>query len=904
MRTLLRSLTILVALCAAYGQSKFEFWPGTTYDPAIPTIEKVLGYKPGERISSHANLMRYLETLASAAPNRVKVFEYAKSWEGRKLVYAAVGSEATIRRLPEIQAAMKKLADPRAISEAEAKKLMATLPAVVWLGYGVHGNEISSPDAALLTAYHLVAARKDPTADAILANTLVLIDPTQNPDGRDRFVHHFEQSEGLEPQALPAAVEHVEPWLNGRTNHYHFDLNRDWLTITQPETKGRIRTLLEWFPLVFVDLHEMGADSTYYFAPEAVPYNPHLTKDQKSSLEWFGKNNAKWFDQFGFSYFTREVYDAFYPGYGASWPAYYGGIAMTYEQASARGLLMQKTDGTQFHFRDTVRQHFVASLSTCETAARQKQQLLDNFWRYRVTAIEEGKTEPVKEFLLGRKTGFQQLVTGPVTPQSTGAGYAEGDGPMVDKLARLLVEHGIEVERATAAFSNGGKQYPAGSYRIKLAQPAKRMIRTFLDANVPMNEEFLKEQARLREKKLPDEIYDVTAWSLPLQFNVETVAANAESAGTFVRVPKEEKAAGVEPASKATVAYLVPWNTAGAKLLAGALRAGLVVHSSDKAITQNGRVFPRGTLILKVAGNAESLHDKVRELARTTGAEVVATNTGWVEDGVNFGSRFVNAMKAPVVAIAWDTPVASGSAGHTRFVIERQYGYPTVPVRTSTLAFTDLSKFQVIVLPDGNYGSASPALATRLKDFARNGGTVVGIGGALTWMADPKVGLMAVQRETQPREGTPKKEAPEATVPGKLLAKEEDFKKAITPETEPPDSTAGFIAKATIDGDHWVTAGAQRTVHAVVSGNDIYTPIKLDRGINTVVFAGPDEVLASGYLWDSYRKQLAFKPLMMVQREGRGHVIAFTADPNYRAYLDGMNILFVNALFRGPAHAR
>jgi hypothetical protein len=898
-------LLLLAAMCAAHGQSKFEFWPGASYDPAIPTIEKVLGYKPGERISSHANLMRYFDALAAAAPNRMKVFEYAKSWEGRKLVYGAIGSEANIRRLPEIQAAMKKLSDPRATNEAEARRLIQSLPAVVWLGYGVHGNEISSPDAALLTAYHLIGARKDATADAILANTVVLIDPTQNPDGRDRFVHHFEQSEGLEPQSLPVALEHVEPWLNGRTNHYHFDLNRDWLTITQPETRGRIRTLLEWFPLVFVDLHEMGADSTYYFAPEAVPYNPHLTKDQKSSLEWFGKNNAKWFDQFGFSYFTREVYDAFYPGYGASWPAYYGGIAMTYEQASTRGLLMRKSDGTEFAFRDTVRQHFVASLSTCETAARQRQQLLDNFWRYRVTAIEEGKSEPVREYILVRRTGFTPLVTGPVTPQSSGAGFAEGDGAMTDRLARLLADQGIEVDRATAEFTNGGKTYPAGSYRIKLAQPAKRMIRTFLDASVPMNEEFLQEQSRLREKRLPDEIYDVSAWSLPLQFNVETVAANAESQGNFTRLLREEKPMGIAPAARATVAYLVPWNTAGARLLTSALRAGLAVHSSDKSITQSGRVFPRGTLIFKVKENPSVLHEALSRMALESGAEAVATNTGWVEDGVNFGSRFVSVMKAPTVAIAWDSPVTSGSAGHTRFVLERQYGYPTVPVRTASIAAADLSKFQVIILPDGAYGATTPAaLASRLRDFLRSGGTLIGIAGALNWLSDPKVGLLAVQRETQPRESTPKKEPPEATVPGKLLAKEEDFRKAITPETEAPDSTAGFIAKATLDGDHWATAGAQRTVQAVVSGNNIYTPVKLDKGINTAVFAGPGDVLASGYLWDAFKKQLAFKPLMMVQREGRGYVIAFTADPNFRAYLDGMNILFLNAVFRGPAHSR
>ncbi|MCI0490730.1 MAG: peptidase M14, partial [Blastocatellia bacterium] len=254
-------MAVLAAPLAA--QNGFEFWPGANYDARIPTFKQVMGYDPGERITSHAGLMKYMEALAEAAPNQVKVFEYAKTWEGRKLIYVAVGSEANIRQLDTIRAGMQRLSDPRRTPPAEARSLTASLPAVVWLGYGVHGNEISSPDAALLTAYHLVASRNDRVVDEILSKTIVLIDPTQNPDGRDRFVHNFEIAEGLEPDDSPLAAEHNEPWPGGRTNHYYFDMNRDWFALTQPETQGRVRALLEWFPLVFVDLHEMGTDSTY-----------------------------------------------------------------------------------------------------------------------------------------------------------------------------------------------------------------------------------------------------------------------------------------------------------------------------------------------------------------------------------------------------------------------------------------------------------------------------------------------------------------------------------------------------------------------------------------------------------------------------------------------------------------
>ncbi len=887
-KPLLLVLLLLMGTVTLAAQTRFEYWPGAAYDPSVPSPRKVLGYESGERISSHAALMKYMETLAAALPNRVRMFEYATSWQGRKLVYVAVGSEANIRRLDEIRTGMQRLSDPRKTAPADARKLIASLPAVVWLGNGVHGNEISGPEASLMVAYHLVAARRDKVVDDILANTLVLIDPTQNPDGRDRFVHHFEQSYGIEPQAHPLALEHTEPWPGGRTNHYLFDMNRDWFALTQPETRGRVKALLEWFPLVFVDLHEMGADSTYYFAPEAVPYNPHLAKDQRDSLEWFGRNNARWFDKFGFSYFTREIFDAFYPGYGASWPSFYGSVAMTYEQASARGLLMRRSDESVFHFRDTVRQQFVASIATAETAARHREQLLANFYRYRQTAIEEGQNEPVREYILLRT----------------------GDVSAVDKLALLLAQQGVEVRRATASFRNAGKEYPAGSYSISLAQPAKRLIRTLLDPSVPMEAEFVKEQERRRQKKLPDEIYDVTAWSLPLLYNVEAVSAAEASQGDFEMLAPNAVLPGRVTGGKAELAYLAPWGTAASgRLLTAALRAGLAVWSTDRSFRQEGVEYPPGTLIFKVKENPATIHELIPKLAAAAGASVIATNTGWVEDGVNFGSRHVLRVRKPNIALAWDTPASSYSAGHTRFVLERQYDFPVTAIRSRLLANADLSRFDVIILPDQGMGGYAATLGEagvrRLKSWVTGGGTLIGLVGAVAFLADPKVALLSVAQEEAPRATEPPKrpEQPEARVAGKLLQKEEDYLKAIQPEKELPDAATGAIVRASLDEDHWITAGLGKTVNVLVEGRAIFTPVKLDKGVNAAFFQAPDQLLLSGHLWEENRKQMAYKPFVVVQRDGRGLVVGFTADPNFRAYVDGLNILFLNAVFRGAARA-
>lgn len=907
--SLLGSLALSTTLFAQ--RQTLEMWPGAQYDPAIPTVQKVLGHQVGERIAPHASLMKYFEALAAARPNQVKLFEYTKSWEGRKLIVAIIGNEANIRRLPEIQAGLKKLADPRKTNNTEAQRLIANLPAPVMLAYNVHGNEISGPDAAMATAYHLLAAKNDKVVDSILANTLVMIDPTQNPDGRDRFVHNFEIAEGLEPVAYSLAAEHAEPWPGGRTNHYMFDMNRDWFALTQPETRGRIQFLLDWYPLVFVDLHEMGGNSTYYFAPEAVPYNPHIVKSQREALYTFGKNNAKWFDQFGFRYFTREVYDAFYPGYGASWPIYYGAVAMTYENASARGLLWEKTDGTIFSFAESVQKHFVASVSTCEAAAANRKSLLENFWEYRRTAIEEGKTEESKEYVLLR----------------------QGDTAAVDKLAGLLAAQGIEVRKSRDSFQVEGATVPAGSYLISAAQPMKRMLRTLLDPDTKMEPDFLKEQERRRKLKLRDEIYDVTGWSLPVQYNVRQVISK-----TALTVPADAVAAtqqiapGKVEGGKATVAYLVPWGTqASTRFLAAAFRADLRILSAGKPFTQAGRKYPNGTLILQVKENPDSIHDTVTKLAQSSGADVIATNSSWVDEGPNFGSNNTVSLKKPRIAIVWDSPVSGASAGAAAFVIERQYGYPVTRIRSRSFSQVELNRFDVIIVPEtqGNLTTDLGRGVARIKDWVSNGGVIVGLGSGMSFLASGPVGLLPVQQELLAKEGGsagsgPVSEAggrrvatgttPPPTsnagasdggpVPGKIFSKEEDYLRAIQADRESPDDVAGVLCKAKVDTESWIGAGVQPTVNALVSGRTIYSPIKIDRGINAAVFSGPDEILQSGYMWEENRKQLAYKPLVVVTREGRGIVVGFTNDPNYRGYVDSMNLLFLNAVLRGPGVAR
>ncbi len=882
-RTALLCATLITGAVAAQAQEQEypPMWPGVQYDPDIPTFKQVLGYEPGQRITNYGDMRRYFEALERAAPDRIKLHDYAVSWEGRTLIYAVIASPENLAAIDSITQDIQALSDPRKTSSSKAKSIAEKSPAFVWLQYSVHGNEISSTDAAMKTAYHLLAAPGDAVNKNILDNTVVFIDPLQNPDGRERFVSRYYATIGMEPSADRLSAEHNEPWPRGRTNHYLFDMNRDWLALTQPESQGKVAAINKYKPQVIVDVHEMGGDLTYYFAPAAKPFNPHMTKIQIANMDAIGANHAKNFDKFGFDYFTREIFDAFYPGYGDSWPTFYGASASTYEVGSARGELFKRRTGEVLTYWDTVQQQFVASVSTAEGTANLRQKLLNDFYQYQVDAIEAGKDSDERVYIM------------PGTDNRYGT----------HRLATLMAEHGVEVQQAQESFKACGVTYQAGTYFIDTAQPRGRFVTTTFTDQVDMSEGFIKEQERRRARNLNDQIYDVTGWSLPMMFNVESNACDKAVRADSSMVASDAVLEGQVSNLDASVAFIVPWgDMAAGRFLTSALRAGITVKSADEAFVLDGKKrYPGGTLIIEKRANGNDIAAKVQEIAVATGALVEGVNTSWVTEGPSFGSPRTVTMKAPNIALAWDSPTRDLSAGNTRFVIERQIGYPVTAIRTSVLESADLSNYDVVILPEGIYAGA---LANNLRRWVRAGGVLIALGSANRLLANPDHGLLDVQREFAYRENPNSTDMDREVVEGQHFEQRSDLSDAIVEPETSPDFIAGVLANIEVDQEHWLTAGVAEKLVTVAYGRDIYTPIKLDSGKNLAWFVGKEEVLASGYLWEENKAQLAYKPVLIHQPLGRGMVIGYTQSPTYRAYVEGLNVLLTNSIFRAAAKAQ
>ncbi len=857
---------------AGQAQTPAPLIAGSSFDPAVPTVRTVLGYDSGDWISRPADVRQYFDALAAYAPDRVVIGEYARTHEGRPLFWAAVGSPRNIARLDQIKASSQRLADARLTTPAQAQAIIADQPVIVWMAYSVHGNEISPADASMAAAHHLLASR-DPAVQAWLANTLVIFVPTQNPDGRDRFLNSFAAGYGgAQADPDPLSAERDEPWPSGRYNHDLFDLNRDWFIQTQPETRGHAAMVLDWRPQVLVDSHEMGSDETFFFPPEAEPLNPLLLPATLESREIIGRNTARRFDQAGISYFNRQVYDAFYPGYGDGWPAYLGAISMTYEQASARGLAARRSDGEVLTYRETVRNHLIATLSTIEASSANHDRLLNNAYAYGREGVSGGR-------------GVFVLAPNPADPTT------------VDKLAGLLVRSGVEVSRADAAFSACGQSYPAGAYVVPLAQPQRRMAEVLLDKDIPLDPAFLAEQERRRTRGLGDQIYDVTAWSLPVMFNVPSArCATAPTVSSTPATPDLVRPGSVADAS-AAYGYLVEPGVAGLKLMAGALRAGLTVRSMEHPFTKDGRRWPSGTLLIPRAGAPDDLAQTLASLAASTGARVAGIADSWVSDGPSFGSDGAVRVRAPRIALAWDEPTSASAAGATRYILEREFGYPVTAVRTANLASADLSDFQVIVLPDGGAYAATLGEdgVTAIRGWVERGGTLVTLGRATRLMTTEASKLLSSRRQDPSTD-----EEDEAA---DLIADEAHYQSLIGVAEPGPSNVAGALIRADVDPEHWLSAGISPSVNFLVQGADIYAPLGRGEGVNVVRFAGPNDLLVSGQLWAENRIRLAFKPAVMVNDLGSGQLIAFTQDPTLRGYLEGLKPLLINAIFLGPAHS-
>ena len=848
-----------------------ELAPGTTYDPGIPTLEQVVGHDFREEITAPADVVRYMEALAEAAPQRTRLLRYAESWEGRPLVVLVVGVPERITQLDQVRADLRRLAHPEGLSETDAEALIARTPVVTALMHGVHGNEISSTGAAMAEAYHLLAARGDPVVDLILQESLVLIDPVENPDGRARFVHEDLQARARWPSPEGYSAEHDEPWPGGRANHYLFDLNRDMFIQSQPESRGRAELFLEYWPHIVVDLHEMSGNSTYFFPPTAEPTNPWYGARQIALMDVFGRANAAAFDRRGFAYFNRNVYDLFYPGYVDGWPTGHGALGMTYEQASARALVLQRDDGDLLTYGDGVLHHFTAALTTAETAARNRDSILRGYLAFRREGIEMGRQGPAALVL-----------------------HSAHDPGAAERLAHLMVRNGIEVREAAGPVTVGGRTLPVrGTYVIPLAQPASRHARNLLDRHVPMDADFVQRQIERRARRENDEIYDLTAWSQSLLWDVEVIESSGAVAAAGP-VLGAERVTTAAPLPAATVGYLMPWSTTTAAAVAEALRDGIRIRAAGGAFELGGRAYGVGTAIVRTAENAPDLAERLGRIAADHGAEVVPIDDSYVTEGVSLGSGSARALREPRVLLVYDSPGSTYSVGWARYVLERRYGQRTTAVRTGALGGVPLSEFDVIVFPSGNYGGAvSSGLVDALRDWIAAGGTLVTMANSTAWAT--RVGLLSTHAER--RGGRPVgTDAPNAGVPEQPI----DYLEAITPVDEAPPSVPGAILRVVLDTEHWLAAGTDGEIGVLVEGSRVFTPLRLDDGVNVGRYGELDGLVLSGIVWEEGRPQLASKGFLMYEPIGSGQVVAFAEDPNYRAYAEATQLLFMNAVLLGP----
>jgi hypothetical protein len=547
--------------------------------------------------------------------------------------------------------------------------------------------------------------------------------------------------------------------------------------------------------------------------------------------------------------------------------------------ASARGLATLRLDGRVLTYRDGVHRHFVSSLATLKTTAVNRDRLLEDFVQYRRSAMNSKK-----HYLL-----------------------AGGDISLQKKMAGLLSKQGIKVQQTAENTKICGHEYPKGSIVIAAGQPAGRLAQTLLDSENPIATKFWQEQLRRRELGLEVELYDILAWSVPALFNLDVNTCSKKMPELIAY--DEMGAIQYREFAKASLAYLVPWGTqAAVKFLSHALRSQLIVNSADKSFTINNRRFEKGALIIKVKENNDDVYEKLMEISTLHDVEVVSSDASWVSDGINFGSSYVKRLYPPKIAIAWDSPTISYAAGNTRFVIERQMDYPTTPIRTKHLNKPELEDFNVLILPD-SYGYQSvlgESGQENISDWVKNGGTLITLGRASRLLLANGLDLLSSGLESRNEEllddDSDSDSDDDSLKAASFIETEEDYNIIVHEREAKPDYLPGVLLKGLLYQDHWMSGGVESSLNFMVTGSDVYTPLVIGEGTNLVKYAGEEAIVVSGEVWPENKLQLAHKPAIMINEVGRGQVIAFTTDPAFRAYLDGLDVILANAILKGPSH--
>ncbi len=867
-------LVLPMVLLAAAGDRDdgFTFRPAARYRKEVPEPETLLGWKLGERYTEHRDLVRVVRAIDGAS-DRVEVVQIGETPEGRPLLLAFVSTPANVARKEAIAKGLQLLADPRVTSdEADVARRLAEQLPIVWLSYNVHGNEPSSSEAALAVLYHLAAAEDDATRK-LLSETLVVIDPCLNPDGRDRYVHWFQSVVGAEPDAEPASREHDEPAPGGRVNHFYFDMNRDWAYATQDETRARLEWLADYPPQVHVDFHEMYADSSYFFFPADLPRNLNLPRSTTEWGERFGRGNAAAFDRFGWLYYTGEQFDLLYPGYGDSFPSLRGAIGMTYEQAghSAGGLAYRRTDGAILTLEDRIAHHFTASLATIETASNGRQELLQHWRSFHAAAVAEGASGPMREIAL--LPGI--------------------DRTTLARLAELLRLHGIEVDVAERAFVARGvhgydgrdddeRVLPEGTLLVSLAQPQKRLAKALLEPRASVER---------------TTFYDISAWSLPYAFGIAACWLEQPAAVDRTRVNEASFAAdaagsllatrgGIAPGPADPIGWVLPWGDANApaallELLGDDVDARMV----PRAFATADRRFPAGSVVirrraLKDTEELATLQTRLAEIGSDYGVELVPIASAWTASGPDLGSEQAVLLKPPRVLLL----ASKGQGfGELRFLLERELFVPFSCVEPGALGQVKLADWNLVLVPD-DLGGLDEAKEP-LQAFLNGGGTVIALGSSAQWFTKERSGLTSV---TSKKEDDAVKEDEKKGEERKRI-----WRKAAQRDREATlEAMPGALFEVELDPDHPLAFGLPERIPQLATGNRGFQV----HGGGTKVGRFVSDGRLSGFAGEEMVKELAGQFWLVEERVGAGHVILFSESPTFRLGFRGPIRVLYNAL--------
>ncbi|HEX7918995.1 MAG TPA: M14 family zinc carboxypeptidase, partial [Gemmatimonadales bacterium] len=715
----------LIFVCASaplrLSAQGFDWYRYVPYNAAVPRPDSLLGHPLGTRHTMYWEQQGVLDRLIAAAPDRVRTEVIGTTAEGKVMRLLIISSPENIRRLDAIKADLDKLADPRITSAADARAIAARTPAVVLLTHSIHGDEPAGFESAMMTAYQLLASNSA-EVQAILKDVIVLINPSQNPDGHERF-SAWSNSVAVGSDE-GAALESRQPWsISGRFNHYRFDMNRDVLAMSQAETRALAGVVLRWHPQVSADLH--STTSQYFFPPAASPINGNLPATTPKWLERIGRGNAGAFDRYGWSYYVRDVFDLYYAGYWDSWPSLNGAIGMTFETDGGPELRIRKDDGSVTTFADGIAHHHVAAMATLASTAAGHEEMLRDYYDFRATGMAEAQARP-----------FRRVV---ITPGD--------DADRARQLVTLLGRQGLEVTELTApltslkahGYAGAGtlerRTFPAGSWVVDLAQPQARLATAILEPKSKLDSTFAAAQLdrwRRNQRRGPEattegyEFYDVTAWSLPYAFGVEaywTEDAPAMTGRPAASAPTP--AGGVS--NRASSAYVFANSGENAAKLAMRLMSeGFRLGATSRPMVADGVTYPEGTFVVRVGRNADSLHTRIGALARELGVMVTGAQSGFPATGqTGVGSETVFPIHEPKILIAAGDGIAQTAFGDAWFYFEKELGLKVTPVELSALGRVELSEYNVLVIPDGGAGSMWRQLgeggANTLKEWVQGG---------------------------------------------------------------------------------------------------------------------------------------------------------------------------------------